>query len=105
MFSRRVRRMTVGAVLVTGLATGGCACGGPDGARRADSGVVVTDGPLLDPTADAPSGAGFSSADARFATDLIRHHSQALNIVRLARTRTASAEVKALADRISAALE
>ena len=55
------------------------------------------------PTASVPSNAAFNAADVAFATDMIPHHQQALEMARTAETRASNAQVKDLAARIEKA--
>lgn len=55
------------------------------------------------PTGSAASTQGFNEADVQFATDMIPHHAQALEMVNLAIARDLSPQVQALADDIMAA--
>lgn len=78
------------------------ACGGGDdptistgGGEGATSGVGATPVPGID--------AAFNDADVAFIQDMKPHHDGAIAMAELAATRSASAEVKALADKIVAA--
>ena len=73
------------ATLATGLALA-TGCGGGD-----------------DTSGAAASGQGFNDADVQFATDMIPHHAQALEMVNLTIGRELSPEVRELADQIMAA--
>lgn len=57
-------------------------------------------------SAAAPkSGATFNATDVKFATDMIPHHRQALDMAEVAQSKATTPEVKALADRIAKAQE
>ena len=56
-------------------------------------------------SAAPPSGATFNAADVKFATEMIQHHRQALEMSKLAESRAVTPEVKALAAKISKAQE
>jgi uncharacterized protein (DUF305 family) len=55
------------------------------------------------PTASVPSNAAFNRADVAFATGMIPHHQQAIDMAKLASTRAGSQQVKDLAGRIEKA--
>ena len=58
------------------------------------------------PSAAAPkSGATFNATDVKFATAMIPHHRQAIDMAKTAQSKAATPEVKALADRIAKAQE
>ena len=58
------------------------------------------------PSAATPrSGATFNATDVKFATDMIPHHRQALDMAGTAQSKAATPEVKALADKIGKAQE
>lgn len=56
-------------------------------------------------TSGATSGTTFNDADARFATDMIAHHRQAIEMAALAPSRSSNAQVKELAEKIQKAQE
>ncbi len=88
------------AALATGalglaLLAGGCGAHGTD---HGTTGAATS--------AAAPrSGATFNATDVTFATDMIPHHRQALDMAGVAQSKAATPEVKALADRIAKAQE
>lgn len=96
MTHHRTRRLTVaGTALLTAALLAGCGGNGHDtGDAGHDTGT---------PTAAVPSDAAFNAADVTFATDMIAHHQQALDMAEIATTRASSPEVKDLAARIAAA--
>jgi len=82
--------------LILALLAGGCGEHGPD---HNNMGTAAT-------SAAAPkSGATFNAIDVKFATDMIPHHRQAIEMAEAARSKAATPEVKALADRIAKAQE
>jgi uncharacterized protein (DUF305 family) len=87
------------ALLATGalglaLLAGGC---GGHGSDHDTMGGGAT-------SAAAPkSGATFNATDVQFATDMIPHHRQALDMAEAARSKATTPEVKALAERIAKA--
>lgn len=88
---RAVRR---GTALLTAVALsfGLAACGDDsDGGSNASDEQTASNGDV------------FNDADIRFATDMIPHHAQAIEMVTLADTRTLDPEVRQLADSIRAA--
>ncbi|WP_327010541.1 DUF305 domain-containing protein [Dactylosporangium sp. NBC_01737] len=93
-------RRAVRAVLATGalglaLLAGGCGGHGTDHDTMGGN-----------PSAAAPkSGATFNATDVKFATDMIPHHRQALDMAKAAQSKAVTPEVKALADRIAKAQE
>lgn len=52
------------------------------------------------PTASAPANEAFNAADVAFATDMIPHHQQALEMAQVAETRASNTQVKDIAGRI-----
>jgi uncharacterized protein (DUF305 family) len=60
-------------------------------------------GSAASPHHTAPSTSGHNAADVTFMRRMIPHHAQAINMAKLAATRAASPQVKALASRIEAA--
>lgn len=74
----------VGAVLVTVVLAG---CGGNDASAR---------------TRVAPNGERFNDADVTFATDMVKHHAQALLMVDMTMSRSVDPQVQQLADEILA---
>jgi len=85
---RAVRRCTA-LLTVVALSLGLAACG-----DDADGGGNASD------ERTASNGDVFNDADVVFATDMIPHHAQAIEMVTLADTRTLDPEVKQLADSI-----
>jgi uncharacterized protein (DUF305 family) len=55
------------------------------------------------PTASVPSNTAFNAADVAFATDMIPHHQQAIEMAKIAATRATNPQVKELAGRIEKA--
>jgi uncharacterized protein (DUF305 family) len=88
------------AVAVGGLILAGCGGNGTDNAH---------DGSSMggSPTSDRASSMHqkFNDADVEFATDMISHHRQAVQLAGMAATRAQSADVKQLAATIKAAQE
>jgi uncharacterized protein (DUF305 family) len=80
----------------TGLLTAGllAACGGGEGGGP-DAGSQ--------PSASRPVDAAFNAADVAFATNMIPHHQQAIEMAKLAATRASNNEVKDLAGGIEKA--
>ncbi|MET7422580.1 DUF305 domain-containing protein [Dactylosporangium sp. NPDC005555] len=91
------RAAVVTGVLSLALLAGGC------GGSGMDHGTMGNGSPT---SAAAPrSGATFNATDVKFANDMIPHHRQALDMAGTARSKAATPEVKALADRIAEAQE
>ncbi|MDG6108748.1 DUF305 domain-containing protein [Dactylosporangium aurantiacum] len=92
-----LRRAAVATgALSLALFAGGCAGHGAD---HSTMGTAA-------PTVAAPrSGATFNAADVTFATDMIPHHRQAIDMAEVAQAKAATPEVRALADRIAKAQE
>lgn len=83
---RRVRR-ALGALALAGALTGALgACGGGDDQSAAPADTVRT----------APDGSEFNDADVQFATRMIPHHAQAVEMAVLAEGRDLDPEVAAL---------
>jgi uncharacterized protein (DUF305 family) len=80
----------VGVALFTAACGSSTATGGIDHASTA-------------PTRSAAAATGFNDADVAFATDMIPHHRQALQMAQLAQSRAVTPAVKDLAGRISQA--
>ena len=88
--------MATGALSLALLA-GGC------GDSGMDHGNMGSGSPT---SAAAPkSGATFNAIDVKFATDMIPHHRQALDMAKTAQSKAATPEVKELADKIAKAQE
>ncbi|GAB3836387.1 DUF305 domain-containing protein [Dactylosporangium cerinum] len=90
-----------GAVLATGalilaLLAGGC------GDHQTDHNTM---GATATSTAAPKSGATFNAIDVRFATEMIPHHRQAIDMATAAQSKAVTPEVKALADKIAKAQE
>jgi uncharacterized protein (DUF305 family) len=85
--SHRARRHGVALLTALTLSFGFAACG-----EDSDGGSSASD------EHTASNGDVFNSADVTFATDMIPHHAQAIEMVTLTDTRTLDPEVKALAD-------
>jgi uncharacterized protein (DUF305 family) len=87
------------AALATGalglaLLAGGC---GDHGTGHDTMGTPTT------PAVAPKSGATFNATDVKFATDMIPHHRQALDMAKTAESKAATPDVKALAGRIAKA--
>ena len=90
------RRLTVaGTALFAAVLL--AACGG------GDHNPGATNHGGAQPSASVPSGAAFNAADVAFATEMIPHHQQAVEMAKLATTKATNAEVKELAGRIEKA--
>lgn len=76
-------------------------CGGGGGGGGHGHGTAQ---PSATPSAGVSAGA-FNATDVQFATDMIPHHRQAVDMAALADTKASSAEVKALAAKIRKAQE
>ncbi|GGM42590.1 DUF305 domain-containing protein [Dactylosporangium sucinum] len=95
---RRLRTAAVtGAVSLVLLGTSACG-----GGTHHDPGTRPT-APAA--TASGATAGSFNGIDVRFATDMIPHHRQALEMAKLAEARAATPAVKDLAGRISKAQE
>lgn len=96
----RNKFVAVAALVVSGALVL-AACGGDDGG--ASDGM--SDMGSLSPTSPSTSSAigDFNDADATFATNMIPHHRQAVEMAELAETRAARPQVKALATKIKGA--
>ena len=97
-----LRKITLPALALTALLALS-ACGG-----AADTAGSPTSGTSTSATAggadsQSPSAGMHNDADAAFATGMVPHHQQAVEMAGLAATRASSPEVKDLAKRISAA--
>lgn len=93
---------TIAAVGTTVLAVGlaaACTSGNDHSGGMNPSMPGMSNGSMM---ASAPS-AAFNATDARFATDMITHHRQAIDMAQLAETRAGSQQVKDLAMKIKAA--
>lgn len=110
----RIRRsLLVAALTAAALASAGCDAGSGDGSkdRAGEGGSVVAPGRPGEPArtlsaSQAAEEAGVdtpNSADVRYVQMMIRHHAQALEMTKLAPSRAASAPVKRLTERITAA--
>ncbi|WP_432092785.1 DUF305 domain-containing protein [Streptomyces sp. bgisy100] len=95
-----VRRATVPAVLtaVTALLLTACSQGPGSSSAHHESGPKSSSAP----SASAPAGR-HSAADVAFATGMVPHHRQAVEMAGLAATRAMSPEVKKLAKEVEAA--
>jgi uncharacterized protein (DUF305 family) len=95
-----VRRLGVaGTALLAAVLLTGCGGTDHDGTDHDGSGG----GAQPAGSASVPAGATFNTADVRFATDMIPHHQQAIEMARIAETRASNAQVKDLATRIKKA--
>ncbi|WP_238018184.1 DUF305 domain-containing protein [Dactylosporangium sp. AC04546] len=98
MHSHHLRAAAVSVALFA-ITAGISACGGGthhDPGARPTSPAVAASGTVA---------GGFNGIDVRFATDMIPHHRQALEMAKLAEARAATPAVKDLAGRISKAQE
>lgn len=97
-----LRKLTLPAVALTALlALSACgAAADPAGSSTRDTSTSASAGGT---ESTPPSAAMHNDADAVFATGMVPHHEQAVEMAELAATRSSSAEVKDLAMRISAA--
>ena len=95
-------KLTLPAVALTALlALSACgAAADPAGSSTSDPSTSASAGGT---ESTPPSAAMHNDADAAFATGMVPHHEQAVEMAELAATRSSSAEVKDLAMRISAA--
>jgi len=91
----RSKLVVLAAVAVVGLA----ACGGADPRPSATATAPASGG------IDANAANAANAADVEFATAMIPHHQQAVEMAELAELRAADARVKQLADRIKQAQE
>jgi uncharacterized protein (DUF305 family) len=89
-----LRALLTALGLAVGLALGLAACGGDDGASDGDRPSAVE---------TAANGDVYNEADVEFASNMIPHHAQAIQMVTFTDVRTLDPEVKQLADSIRAA--
>ena len=90
--------LAIAAVVVAGALTL-AACG--SGSDDADSGMSGMNSTApTSPSSSVDASSDFNDADVTFATDMIPHHRQAVEMAKLAKTRAKSAEVKNLATQI-----
>jgi uncharacterized protein (DUF305 family) len=97
------RRLQVGIAagpLLT-LALAGCGGGGHEGHSAAQTSATATSSAGAAASTAARAGT-FNQQDVAFAQNMIMHHRQALELAALAGSRTGRAEVKAIADSVSA---
>ena len=87
------RLIVAGTGLLAAGILGACAGGDQGGGPGAGS----------QSSAPVPADAAFNAADVAFATNMIPHHQQAVEMARLAATRASNSEVKDLADGIAKA--
>lgn len=90
----RRKHLTATTLVVAGTLTLG-ACGGHD-----MSSMSGTEGSDSSPSSSSDGTADFNDADVTFATDMITHHRQAVEMAELAQTRAESPQVKNLATQI-----
>lgn len=90
----RRKYLTAATLVVAATLTLG-ACGGHD-----MSSMSGTEGSDSSPSSSSDGTADFNDADVTFATDMIAHHRQAVEMAELAETRAESPEVKDLATQI-----
>jgi uncharacterized protein (DUF305 family) len=104
----RMSRLSIAQAFVAAVVVSGCATAGGGAASPASTEPVATAGaPLSSSEIEAlyaariaESRTQFSEADARFMTDMIHHHAQALEMSRRAPSQGASPAVRTLAARI-----
>ena len=82
------------AVILAAAAAGLAGCGGQDDSMGGMSGMGSSSSPTSSQSSD------FNDADVSFATDMIPHHRQAVEMAKLAATRAENAKVKDLAQQI-----
>ena len=92
LLSHRALRRSTALLTAVALSFGLAACG-----DDSDGGSTASD------EQTAANGDVFNNADVTFATDMIPHHAQAIEMVTLTDTRTLDPEVKQLAESIRAA--
>ena len=90
----RRKHLTAATLVVAAALTLG-ACGGHD-----MSSMSGTEGSDSSPSSSSDGTADFNDADVTFATDMIAHHRQAVEMAEVAETRAESPEVKDLATQI-----
>lgn len=93
----RIMRGTAAAALTLALGTTLAACGGDDESGHDGHGGSASD------TSTASNGDVFNDADVAFASDMIQHHAQAVQMVVMTQGRTLDPEVQQLAEDIRAA--
>ncbi len=97
MMRHMPRRLAVaGTTTVAAVLLAACGGGDHDSSGGANHGNAT-------PSATVPSEATFNAADVAFATDMIPHHQQALEMAKVAATRASNSQVKDLAGRIEKA--
>ncbi|MFJ9212082.1 DUF305 domain-containing protein [Streptomyces sp. NPDC102264] len=94
---RHTARTAATAAAVTAAALTLAACGGDNGSPSSSASTSAS------ASASAAAGSAHNTADVSFATDMIPHHQQAVEMADLAATRASSAEVKKLAAEIKKA--
>jgi uncharacterized protein (DUF305 family) len=95
----RARKTLLVPALLT-VALGLSACGSSDGSAAPAVAGVTTPATI---SASTPSADGHNQHDVEFATGMIPHHAQAIEMSKMVLARTKNATVKALATRIEAA--
>lgn len=98
----RKKYLAVAALAVTGTLTL-AACGSDDDSMGDMPGMGSSSDMRSTTTTSPDATADFNDADVTFATDMIPHHRQAVEMAELAETRAESQEVKDLAAQIEAA--
>lgn len=96
--SLRKKPLAVAALVISGALTLAACGGGNDDSMSGMSGMDSPSQGSPSPSGDAAG--EFNDADVTFATDMIPHHRQAVEMAKLAGTRAESPEVKALATQI-----
>lgn len=94
----RKKHLAVAALVAAGTLTL-AACGGSDNSTHDVSGMGSST-PSSTPSPSETTVSDFNDADVTFATDMIPHHRQAVEMAKLADTRAKSPEVKDLAMKI-----
>lgn len=97
---QRLARMfaVIGTTVITGAVLAACGGDGDHGGMDSNRPGMSHGG-----TTSSASDAAFNGTDVKFATDMIAHHRQAIDMAQLAATRAGSQQVKDLAAKIKAA--
>ena len=108
--NRALRTLALPTALATVLALAACGSSSDSTTTSGSAGHGMTSMPTMTGPTSTPTGAGSATAagqhndeDVRFATDMIPHHRQAIQMSTLATTRASTAQVKKLAAQIKAA--
>jgi uncharacterized protein (DUF305 family) len=100
MRSTSTTRRTIQLALAVCSVTLAAACGGSSSSNHATHAQPST---VVTSSSDASSGGPHNTADVTFATDMIPHHAQAVDMAAMALMKASDAEVKTLATAIKAA--